>query len=293
MEEPPALFREPDDEEARLALDAGTFSGLVLGDARDSLDALLEEPEGVLVTRVVENSPADAAGLVEGDLLLACRTADGEEALAWPSEWRSLELESAPGTRVTVVFDRAGSDRTAELELVPRVRPAARGTTVRLREEDRVGVVVRSATEAEARNLGLAPGGGAIVVGLARSSPWRAAGLVFEDAIRAVDDEPLAHPQELLDAIRATPKEGTLRLAVTRDGDELVLDAPVSRRSSELTRCRIPLIYSYEAERGSKRTSVLFGLYGHQRTPAAWTMRLLWFISFGGGDADRLEEVDV
>jgi len=293
MEEPPALFREPDDEEARLALEAGAFSGVVMGDARDSLDALLDEPEGVLVTRVVENSPGDAAGIVEGDLVLAYQTPAGEVSLAWPSEWRALELESPPGTRVTLVLDRAGRERAAELELVARVHPAARGTALRLREEERVGVVVRTATEAEARALGLAPGGGAVVVGLARSSPWRAAGLLFEDAIRAVDGTPLAHPQALFAAIRAAPEDGTLVLTVVRDGLELELEVPVSRRRSAISGFKIPLVYSYEAERGAKRTSVLLGLYLHERTPAAWRMRILWFISFGGGDADRLEEVDV
>src|SRR6187402_3709254 len=69
MEEPLALRAEPDDEAQRAELDPGAFSGVLVIDGRQSLEALLGEPEGVLVERVVENSPGAAAGLEPGDLL--------------------------------------------------------------------------------------------------------------------------------------------------------------------------------------------------------------------------------
>ncbi len=50
MEEPLAWFAAPDEEAARAALPLGTFSGLSVGDARTSLEALLSEPAGLLVT---------------------------------------------------------------------------------------------------------------------------------------------------------------------------------------------------------------------------------------------------
>jgi C-terminal processing protease CtpA/Prc len=92
MEEPLPLAHEPDDEAARRELAPGTFTGVVVGDARTSLDAMLEEPEGLLVTAVVENSPADFAGIEAGDLLLEVRAPEGHP-LRWPangarSSWR-------------------------------------------------------------------------------------------------------------------------------------------------------------------------------------------------------------
>ena len=62
MEEPLDLRAEPDDESARVALPAGAFSGIYLRDARETLEAKLNDPEAVAVDRVVENSPAAAAG---------------------------------------------------------------------------------------------------------------------------------------------------------------------------------------------------------------------------------------
>jgi len=292
MEEPFELQSEPQDESARVELPAGAFSGIYVADARASLDALLEAPEGVRVERVVENSPGDAAGVEEGDLVLTARTPDGRTIeLSWPSEWRELELSQAPGTELDLVCDRAGAELRARVALVPRVHPAERMPAVRLREELRVGVVLRSPTEVEARAAGLAPGAGAVVVGLAEESPWRAAGVRFEDLILAVDGHAVAHPQVVLDLVRSAEPDAKLRLSIARGPERLEIEAAVSERESETSHVMIPLLFSYERSRGASETSILLGLLRFRSTAAAWDTRILWFISFGGGDADKLEPV--
>ncbi len=293
MEEPLELVQPPDDEAARRELPAGSFTGLTLGDARRSLDAMLDEPEGLLVASVVENSPADAAGIEVDDLILEAAAGAGEaRSLRWPSEWRRLELEAEPGTQIRLTIDRSGAERALELITVLRVHPAERGPSERVREGLRVGVVLRTASEVEARAAGLGPGGGAVVVGLTRESPWRAAGIVFGDLIRAVDGVEVAHPAVVLERIRAAPESGALELDILRDGTRLALQAPVSRREHELHEFSIPLLFSYEKERDQSSTSFLLGLFYYEHTPAAWRLRLLWLIRLAGGDADRLESVE-
>lgn len=75
MEEPVDLLAEPDDEAQRQDLPVGSFSGAYVERAQRSLEAELLDDEagggdGVLVARVVENSPADAARIAVGDILL-------------------------------------------------------------------------------------------------------------------------------------------------------------------------------------------------------------------------------
>jgi S1-C subfamily serine protease len=292
LEEPIGLMSEPDDEAQREALAPGGFTGIHVGDARQSLDALVGGSEGLLVTRVVENSPGEAGDVAEGDVLLAAVVEGDERVLEWPSQWRELELHTPPGTVLVLAIDRAGREIEREVEVVPRLRPADRDEAVRLREEAKVGVVVRAGTEVEARAAGLGPGAGAVIVGLARSSPWRDAGLVYGDMIVAVGDEPLAHPQALLDAIRAAEPGDTLALEVVRGDQRFPVDAAVGRRERQLTDFHIPLIYRYRRDPDRRETSCLFGLYRYRRTEAAWDVRLLWFISFGGGDSERLERVE-
>ena len=292
LEEPLELRQEPDDEAQRRQLPAGAFSGLCVDDARDTLAAKLDEPGVLRITAIVENSPAAAAGLQVGDELLEAQLpGQAPRPLTRPSEWRQLELQTPPDTVVTLVVDRAGREARAELRLVPRLQPAERHAGERFREEQRVGVVLRTATEVEARAAGLGPGAGAVVVGLSHHSPWRAAGLRFGDLLTHVDGHTVAHPQDVLQLLREPDRE-RVRVTFRRGVAVQDVDAPLSTRAQELHELSIPLVFSYSSTRGRSDWSLLLGLLGHESTAAAWRMRVLWLITFGGGDADRLLETD-
>jgi C-terminal processing protease CtpA/Prc len=293
MEEPLALTQEPKDEDARAKLPLGGFTGVAVSDVRRTLDELEGDAAGVRVAHVVENSPGDAAGVEEGDVVVEVTTPGGERrALSYPSQWREVELAAQPGTELKVVIDRAGVQKTVAVGVVARVRVPERDAVVRLREEEKVGIVLRSATEVEARAAGLGPGGGAVVVGLSGGSPWRAAGLRFGDLIVAIDGKEVAHPQAVLDAIRAAETDAKLSVDFVRDGTRQTIEASVSRRAKEVQHINIPLLFSYDADRGDTEWSAIIGLLNYHSTIAAWQVRLLWFVKFGGGDADKLVEVD-
>ena len=294
MDEPLELFEEPDDELARRALAKGAFTGIYVGEAADSLEELTEEGPGVAVTRVVENSPGERAGLEQGDVILDVRVNDDSTTvpIGWPSQWREVELAATPGDILRITYERAAVDRGAALTPVPRPRHPDRVTTERFREEEKVGVVIRTATEVEARAAELPPGGGAVVVGMSRRSPWRNAGLRFNDLITNVDGETVAHPQAVIAAIARTEPGTLLSLTLVRDGQTVPVNAPVSEREPEVTGFSIPLIFSHANDRGSSDTSVLFGLLGYKTTAVAWEIRLLWFIRLTGGEAERLETVE-
>jgi len=287
MEEPLALHEEPDDEAARRELPSGSFTGVFVRESTQSLDQLGSAPEGVLVERVVENSPAQFAGIERGDLVVE---ADGKP-IRYLSEWRKLELETAPGAEIRIVLDRAGAERETKLTTERRAAPAARQDTERFREENRVGVVVRTATEVEARAAGLGPGGGAVIVGLARTSPWRAAGLVYGDLIVEANGREISHPNVLLEVIREAPENAKLKVAFTRGGERREVEAAVSRRAQEQQIAQVPLLYYYEKDRDRKRFWVFFGAYKRIVTPAARETTVLWLFKFRSGDSDRLEEV--
>lgn len=292
MEEPLDLRAEPDDEAARRQLPAGAFSGLRVDDARDTLAAKLDEPSALRIVEVIENSPAAAAGLAIDDVLLTAQVGDGETVtLLRPSEWRQLELATPPGTKVTLFVDRAGREAKAELQLLPRVAPAARHVGERYREELRVGVVLRTATEVEARGAGLGPGGGAVVVGLSRASPWRSVGVRFGDLLTTVDGRPVVHPQDVLTALR-DPDRDTVRLGFRRGKAIFDVEAPLTSRDRDLTEITVPLLLDYTSGRGASECSLLLGIVNYRSTAAAWRFRLFWFLAIGAGDTDRLIEVD-
>ncbi len=290
MEEPLNLRTEPDDEAARASLPAGAFSGLYLRDARETLEAKLSDPESVAVDRVVENSPAAAAGVQPGDLLLEVQVGDAEpRPVTTTSQWRQIELETAPGTNVTLIVDRAGREAETALTLSARVQPAKREASDRFREEQRIGCVFRTATEVEARAAGLGPGGGAVIVGMSVKSPWRSTGLRFEDVVTAVNGAALTHPQQLLAAVRDAASD-ELAVTYSRAGQKHTITAPLTTRASAINEISLPPLFSYQSERGQSEWSVLLGALSYRSTAAAWRLRFLWLIGFGGGDADELRE---
>jgi C-terminal processing protease CtpA/Prc len=250
---------------------------------------MMSDPSGVLVASVVENSPADIAGVLPGDILVSADTGGEKHALKWPSEWRAIELAATAGTAIDVEIDRAEEQRRAHIVTVARVHTPARDAATKLREEQRAGIVVRAATEVEARAAGLGPGGGAVVVGLSQTSPWRRDGIRFGDLVRSVNGTPVAHPEVLLEAIRAAPSDGELDLEIVRAGSVETVVAHLTRRESEIKHITIPILFSYDKNRGQTEWSFLFGLLSRESNAAAWRMSFLWFFSFSGGDADRLE----
>lgn len=293
-----ALAGERMDEGERTQLPLGCYAGLAFADARASLDALTRPPEGLLVASVGENSPAQAAGLRVGDVLLEARapTDAAPRALGWPSEWRALELELAPGTRVELLVDRGGQELALALELEARLAPTERMQPVSAREELRVGVLLRTPTEVEARAAGLAPGAGALVIGLARESAWRAAGVRHGDLIARVGGAPLADPRALVETIGAAPRGARLALELWREPSagaarqRIELEAPLGQRAQELARLSAWPLFSWSKVRGRESFSVLFGLYASESTEAATRRTFLWLIELESGAADRLKD---
>ena len=281
----------PQDEAQRQELPLGVFTGVEVGDARVTLESQLEAPEGVLVTGIIDNSPAVAAGIQEDDILLEAALNENEPMLLqWPSDWYRLEQTASSESSIHVLFDRAGRDGEATLWPVKRLKPPRRLAGNHVREETKVGLVVRNASEVEAHKAGLTRGEGCVIVGLARTSPWRKAGAVFGDLIVEINDKPIKNPQALLAAIHALDKGDAAKIGVFRDNKTLFLNTSVSQRDRETVEFKIPLIFSYENRRGIKKTSVLCGLYGTRKTAVASRTTLFWVIKYTTGDSNRLEE---
>ncbi len=290
MEQPLDLMREPDDEARRAALPAGSFTGLVVEDARQTLAQKLDGEEKLRVVQVVENSPAMVAGVQVDDLLLEARIGSGPSVpLSRASEWRKLELETPAGTTVDLLLDRGGRDAKTTLALVPRFSPAQRTPTQVFREDERVGVVLRTATEVEARAAGLGPGGGAVITGLSQRSPWRAAGLRYSDVLVGMDDWPIAHPQDLVLMLRDRSKQ-SVAIEYVRDGQRRTCVAPLSEREGEVTEVSIPLLWSYQHKRDVTEWSLILGIASGRSTMTAWEFRLFWLIHVSGGDSNQLVE---
>lgn len=76
--------------------------------------SILQRHNGVYVQSVIPGTPADKAGVRYGDKFVSV---DGKDAKEWTSPEVSKNVRGAAGSSVSVVFERAGSDKPVELTI--------------------------------------------------------------------------------------------------------------------------------------------------------------------------------
>ena len=107
---------EEEDEESEQS-PAKFWIGIMLKPVEGDLARYLGTQSGILVDRVMEESPADEAGLKEGDLLIEL----SDESLSEPSDLIDMMASIKEGKKLTFRIKRQGEDM--ELTLEPEVRP--------------------------------------------------------------------------------------------------------------------------------------------------------------------------
>ncbi|UCC62748.1 MAG: PDZ domain-containing protein [Anaerolineae bacterium] len=199
-----------------LGVGAVTGGGLVYtltrlgGGAVPVAKAQMADPGyGIVIASVLEDGPAEKAGVVRGDILLEI---DGRE-LEGPSNLRRMLDDLAPGDKVELTVLHGDEQRTLVTTLGEREGRAYLGLNFCGSVPEAVGV-----------QWG-APG--ALVVGVVHDSPAEEAGLQEGDTILAVDAQELEAEDDLADLISEHEPGDTVTLEVQRPGDKESLEVTV------------------------------------------------------------------
>jgi serine protease Do len=149
----------------------------------------LESKEGVLITEVESDTPADKAKMKRGDVIVEF---DGKE-IKDVKQFRMLAAEAAPGEKIDVVLVRDGKKKTVELEVGERPTETA-GNSIEEDAEDIsplfLGVGLQSMQDEYREALEL-PGdiNGVIVTDVQGGTPAAKAGLRKGDVIVEIDKQ--------------------------------------------------------------------------------------------------------
>jgi serine protease Do len=163
----------------------------------------LKEPKGVLIADVVQDSPAEKAGLAAGDII----TEFGGKKVDSPQELQRVVAATGPGKAVPVAVWRDKGPKTVEIRLgeTPEdnvaLKPGARPGRSSL------GLEVRPVTPELARQLNLRSAEGVVVFRVDEESSAAEAGLQRGDVIREVNRQRIRTIQEF-DRITRDLKEG-------------------------------------------------------------------------------------
>ena len=180
-----------------------------------------ENNHGVLVNSVVEDSPADIAGLRPGDLILAIN--GGQVTVRYKEQMPEIRrsLSDLPvGSELRISYQRNNEEREAQLT----TKKYEKDVGPRLAVKD-WGITLREMTPRMARNRRLSNADGLLVTSVALGGTAATAkpDLEAEDVIRAVDGKVIPN----LDAfvkwldIQPVPSE-TILLEFERDGARLL-----------------------------------------------------------------------
>ena len=195
----------------------------------------LDAPQGALVAEVMPKSPAAAAGLQAGDVILAH---DGKPI----GELRDLTTASASakiGSKLTLEVLRDGQRYGVPVVVAelppdePSPRQAAQTTAS---PTGTGGLRMTALTPALRRRYGI-PGDlqGVLVTGVADTSAAAELGLQPGDLIEQVNGRRIAAPKDIAGAVASAGKGGrkTIALLVNRQGDKEFVALPIANADRE------------------------------------------------------------
>jgi len=192
------------------------YLGLLGQDVTANIAELLKlaQAQGVLVAQVEANSPAAAAGLRIGDVILEV---DGKKIESYDT-FRNEVATMVPGTKIQLTVAREGKVSQVALTLGERPSEVARAQQAPQEQQQQatLGVQVQNLSRDMAQQFGYEPGTGVIVSAVVPGSPADDAGVEPGDLITAVSGQAVTSTDQFRKAISAARSRKKALLLIRR-----------------------------------------------------------------------------
>ncbi|MFQ5824698.1 MAG: PDZ domain-containing protein [bacterium] len=158
---------------------------------------------GLLITDVVDDSPADDAGLWEEDVIVEFDGQQVEKA----DDFARMVRKTEPSTKVKLLIIRDGEEKKVEVTLskrrIKRRRPVYwnDNNILIIGGRPRLGVRVQELNEDLAPYFKVEKNSGVLIWEVSEDSPAEKAGLKAGDVITKIDDEQISNPEDLIEAL--------------------------------------------------------------------------------------------
>ncbi|HJT30749.1 MAG TPA: PDZ domain-containing protein [Pirellulales bacterium] len=195
------------------------FLGTILRDTNDG------NGDGVAVASIVENSPAESAGLQIDDQIIEF----DKQQITHSADLINAVKSHKPGARAELRFRRAGEEQSAFVVLTARPKDAELATLQRtIQASLKIGAYLDDAWHHR-------PGGraqkanGARVAAIVVDSPASKAGLRVDDRILGIDGSPIVDASDAWRAITSFGAGKEIALDVLRNGESKVVVTVVGK----------------------------------------------------------------
>jgi len=175
----------------------------------------LKENKGALVAEVFKGTPAEKAGIEQGDIILGFNGKDVSDSKELPRMLASTPI----GEKATIKLLRNGSinERTVKVgEMEEEKTELAEDTS-----HKSLGLTVQEITPEIAQELGLEKDGGVVVSGVETGSPAYDAGIQPGDVIKSINQKPVTDVADFVKKAKSARGQENILLLVQRGKNNL------------------------------------------------------------------------
>lgn len=186
-----------------------SWTGLVLQDLDKALARYLKIPEdqGVIVKEVESGSPATAAGIHKGNIILALDNIPIRSIYDYQQALKSFPV----GSRIKIKVLQNGRQKTCWL--TTSVFPQDRAFEL---ADKRLGVLIEGLSPENRRKFGISAKEGVVITKIAPQSYLAGVGVDIGDVIRQINDQAISSVDDFKKAIIKSRQKDTLVILVQR-----------------------------------------------------------------------------
>jgi len=179
----------------------------------------LKEARGALISKVHENSPAEQAGLKQGDIILRY---DGRE-IKDSHDLPRLVAATLEGKNVSIEIFRHGKTLSVGIKIVELEAAEEKEAGKEVPPQKPIGIFVQDVTPQIARSLGMEKAKGIVVVGIEPGSPADEARMIRGDVILEINRKPVENVKEFSRALEETKDQTSLLFLIRRGEGNIYL----------------------------------------------------------------------
>jgi len=218
----------------------GVYTHSVNYDVAKAYD--LDTKYGAVIADVIGDSPADKAGLKDGDVIISLN----DEKVTDADDLTDLIAETKPGDRVRLGIIRDGKDQTIEVTLAEPDEESSIWTDkdwakdkkvkemyrLKTKKQPYIGVMLDNLSDQLGDYFGIKDGEGALITEVVEDAPAQKAGLAAGDVIVKVDNEPVEDAGDVSDLIEGHKTGDQVTVTVMRDHREKNITVEVGETDS-------------------------------------------------------------
>ncbi len=218
----------------------GVYTQAIDEDLKEAFDS--DRCEGALIVDVVDDSPAEEAGLRRKDIIIKFngKKVDNPDMLV------DLVRSAEVGDKAEIVYIRKGKEKTATIEItrrpkadwkeayfIPRHSPKSitRSFSFSSVSDSYIGVAIQDLNDQLGEYFGVGDGEGALVTEVFEDSPAEDAGLKAGDVIISADGEAVAEMDDLKDIIGEKEEGDKVEIGFIRKGEKKKVTVEVTEDS--------------------------------------------------------------